>query len=1495
MNELSVELRVDIGGHDYLPHSFLIVTGPDGIERGYGFGPLEDGNMVDYGWIKDNFDHERNTSTGKIPLDVDSYNRLVAYINKSIANPPPYNLFFGSQCANWAVKGLVEAGIPAFASPNMFPDNFLRDVFESIVWNPYTQFLNIKVNDLFGQARVMRRIDPLALDLDGDGVETVGITADKKILFDHNSDGIRAATGWVKSDDALLVLDRNGNGSIDNGSELFGVDTLLSNGQKATTGFAALADLDSNRDGVFNSADAKYAQIQLWRDLDQDGMSNSGELQTLAEAGIASINLNSVVNRRDLGNGNVQTDTANFTRTDGGIGTAANLDFASNAFYREFGDNIALTSEAARMPNLRGAGMVRDLQEAASIDAKLIQDVNGLSGLSRVDAMNQLDQLLQDWAGTANFKTSQQRAADMGVKLLFSVPDATATEMIAIQRLGGGPSNLTGVLAELGVTLERYNIVKEKVAAMGRMISVLEAFNGQTFLDFPDSGGVADGTAFSVPQVNIISSDNNGEPISSLASSPVVVSSLLPGQGNLLRRSYATLKESVYADLVGPVRLKSYLDAVSLKIDASGISMDFTALDAKLDSAYKNDPIETFIDCLDLQKCIDPLSKMGWQGAAKLVGWASDIASKGQLDQLKSSLVIAYAECSNGVPEIRVGTTSADTISAGKTDDIVIGLSGNDSLYGNAGNDILDGGAGNDSLLGGEGNDVYLFNRGSGQDMVLNFDTTVDKVDVVQFAADITSTDVIISNTENNLVLSIKGTTDKLTIYSYFQNDAANTYRVEEIRFADGTVWNVDTVKALVLLPTAGNDYLRGYATADTINGGDGNDTLVGEAGNDVLNGDNGNDLLTGCNGNDVINGGAGDDTLRGENGNDILGGETGNDSLLGGEGNDLYLFGRGGGQDTVFNFDTLAAKVDVIQFGADIGSGDVNISRAQDDLVLNIKGTTDKLTIYSYFQNDAASTYRVEEIRFADGTVWNVDTIKALALLPTAGNDYLRGYATADIISGGEGNDTLSGEAGDDIVNGDNGNDYLNGSNGNDVLNGGTGSDSLYGGNGNDILDGGVGNDSLLGGEGNDVYLFGRGSGQDSINNNDLAAGKVDAVQFAADITIADVSMKRVGSELEISLIGTADKLTISSYFFQDGAGSYKLEEIRFADGTVWNVEMVKAMVLLPTAGNDNLRGYATADIISGEGGNDFIYAGDGNDTINGGEGADNLSGENGNDVVNGGAGNDTLYGDNGIDILDGGVGDDSLYGNAGTDILQGGAGNDYFSDSSGAALFDGGLGNDTINGGANVEIFVGGQGNDTYTTGAGNDILLFNKGDGQDSFAAGGTGNDTVSLGGSGLNYADLALAKSGTDLVLKVGAVDQITFRNWYASTPTRPIATLQVIAEAMDDFAQGGSDPLKDQRVERFNFTGLVETFDAARTANAGLSSWALTNALNNFSQGGSDTAAVGGDFAYQYGKNGTFAGMGVTTALNTLSDVNMGATSQALTAPSGQQSGAIRLS
>ena len=134
-------------------------------------------------------------------------------------------------------------------------------------------------------------VDPLILDLDGDGLEITPLS--KGILFDANGDTIKTGTAWAASDDGMLVWDRNANGQIDSGTELFGDETILANGQKATNGFTALAELDSNADSKFDALDAQYANLRVWRDLNQDGVSQADELQGLNASGVQSINLSS--------------------------------------------------------------------------------------------------------------------------------------------------------------------------------------------------------------------------------------------------------------------------------------------------------------------------------------------------------------------------------------------------------------------------------------------------------------------------------------------------------------------------------------------------------------------------------------------------------------------------------------------------------------------------------------------------------------------------------------------------------------------------------------------------------------------------------------------------------------------------------------------------------------------------------------------------------------------------------------------------------------------------------------------------------------------------------------------------------------------------------------------------------------------------------------------------------------------------------------------------
>ena len=140
------------------------------------------------------------------------------------------------------------------------------------------------------QNYVIPRRDPLVLDLDGDGLELIGATG--TVLFDHNADGIKTGTGWVRPDDGLLVRDLNGNGLIDSGRELFGIDTLKANNTLAANGFDALKELDSNRDGFITVLDTVFAELKVWRDANQDGISQAAEMQSLSTLGISSIGVN---------------------------------------------------------------------------------------------------------------------------------------------------------------------------------------------------------------------------------------------------------------------------------------------------------------------------------------------------------------------------------------------------------------------------------------------------------------------------------------------------------------------------------------------------------------------------------------------------------------------------------------------------------------------------------------------------------------------------------------------------------------------------------------------------------------------------------------------------------------------------------------------------------------------------------------------------------------------------------------------------------------------------------------------------------------------------------------------------------------------------------------------------------------------------------------------------------------------------------------------------
>jgi Ca2+-binding RTX toxin-like protein len=155
-----------------------------------------------------------------------------------------------------------------------------------------------------------------------------------------------------------------------------------------------------------------------------------------------------------------------------------------------------------------------------------------------------------------------------------------------------------------------------------------------------------------------------------------------------------------------------------------------------------------------------------------------EIANEG-IDTVQS--LITYTLGSN-VENLTL-TGSSNINGTGNTlNNSITGNSGNNTLTGNAGNDFLDGGAGSDALNGGTGNDTYVFTVGYGTDTITENDTTAGNTDTVQMG--VNPIDVVFARTGNNLDMTLHGTSDKLTVQSWYSGSA---YQTEVITAVDGS------------------------------------------------------------------------------------------------------------------------------------------------------------------------------------------------------------------------------------------------------------------------------------------------------------------------------------------------------------------------------------------------------------------------------------------------------------------------------------------------------------------------------------------------------------------------------------------------------------------------------------------------------------------------------------------------------------------------------------
>ncbi|MCT0207432.1 calcium-binding protein, partial [Synechococcus sp. CS-1332] len=208
---------------------------------------------------------------------------------------------------------------------------------------------------------------PLVLDLDRNGVIT-SAEAFSAVHFDHDGNGFAERTGWISPKDGLLVRDLDGNGTIDNGGELFGNNTLLPNGSKAANGFEALAVLDNNGDRFIDQLDSAWSTLRVWRDGDSNGVVDRGELQSLDEAGVLRLGVGYTDSNFIDPQGNRHLQIGEFRVSDGTLQSMNDVWFRVDKARTRWLRPVLIDEGISSLPNLKGMGSVHDLHQAMAMD-----------------------------------------------------------------------------------------------------------------------------------------------------------------------------------------------------------------------------------------------------------------------------------------------------------------------------------------------------------------------------------------------------------------------------------------------------------------------------------------------------------------------------------------------------------------------------------------------------------------------------------------------------------------------------------------------------------------------------------------------------------------------------------------------------------------------------------------------------------------------------------------------------------------------------------------------------------------------------------------------------------------------------------------------------------------------------------------------------------------------------------------------------------------------
>jgi Ca2+-binding RTX toxin-like protein len=1118
---------------------------------------------------------------------------------------------------------------------------------------------------------------PIVLDLYGGGIETGSLASGT--FFDHAADGFAERSGWVGADDGLLVRDLNANGSIDSGRELFGSETLLANGLKASNGFEALKELDTNSDGVINAGDAAFAQLQVWMDANSNGLTDAGELLTPVEAEVQSINVSYSNSTFIDPQGNAHKQLGSYTRTDGQTHAASDVWFASNATYSVPTNWVDVPDHILALPDAQGYGRVRDLHQAMAMDVsgKLTALVSDFTQSESVeDRKVLLRQIIFRWTGVQDIDPTSRTNAGWG----NAIGDARKLE--ALEEFFGEEWRQYSWGSNPGrdaahALNQAYGQLEALVYGQLMAQSHLESLYSQIKYQWDEEANFVTGDLSAVTNhfLENLQTDRNaaltelGDFLQSLKSMGLLtrmeVEKLAAALGSLgtdvvyvLDFSLAgwtpvaqpTHGNDVLIGRTADDRMNGYggndqlwgragndtlAGGAGNDLLAGGAGNDYLSGDTGSDtyrfgrgdghdviSEYswvqsENDRIELKVDLTPQDVQLE--RKRSINGLQVSDDLKITISDTGETITVKNHF---NESKSYSVEEVVFSNGTRWGLDAIKSRTL-LGGSGEDDLNGFAGrDDVIVGGAGNDRLRGQSGND--LLEGGAGADWLEGGKGS----DTYRFALgdDQDVIDESFDDGEDVVELGAGITPADIKVRWTLQGDMA------------------------ISLPDGGNLTVRGQANLSSATTGieqvrfaDGAVWHRADLVTLALEATDGEDRIIGSLVGDVLEGGAGNDDIEGMNGYDT------------------YRFGVGDGQDTITDNDGR------IQFKAGIDQNGVSFALDANDLIATIAASGDAIRIKDWLN----SSKIINRFDFFNGAQLTASDVLAR----------LNERTGVEVLYGSPGDDLLAG-TGIDIK--------LYGRAGNDTLIGGAGHDSLFGEGGDDVLDGGPDRDQLYGGAGNNIYRVAPGMGLDEARGESLAVAR-DTVVFAPGIRPEDLSVQAsyalgwnvgwatagdIGYRKMVIGIGGDDALILNGRNGGD-LGQDSIQYFRFDDGTQWTLaDLVKridggtigsqqyqkyqGLTQLGSQADDNIENPTGLSVtVLARGNDDRVYLRAGNNIVSAGSGNDDVWTGVGDDLIAGEAGDDVLYlrdGNNTI-VFNYGDGHDELVTGTGFDTISFGA----------------------------------------------------------------------------------------------------------------------------------------------------------------------------------------------------------------------------------------------